>query len=353
MTGFRVGVMDPIVSARPVADVFTRANYLGAVANRVDSFWVPDHLNALFPRSLWNERHCGLARFLPSLDAYFEPWTMLGYVAARNRIGRLRLGVGVTDTGRRRPAVTAQAAATLHLRTRGRAIWASAPACGKKTIPMGWTGRRPVARFEEAMATIRALWDSGGKLVNRDSPYFPLRDALFDLPPHRGKWPEIWIGAHGPRTPRAAGRYGDAYFPGFPHRPVDYQTRLDVVRSAASDAGRDPMSVIPALWIPVVTGRSHDDVDEALELHALKAAALTFSDEVFARHGAKHPLGDGYSVARRCVPARYGRADCAVLCVSDSTATAAGGIAHRDARRGHRQGSRVARLRGPLHGPSQ
>ena len=56
------------------------------------------------------------------------------------------------------------------------------------------------------MATIRALWGSGGQLINRDSPYFPLRNALFDLPPYRGKWPEIWIGAHGPRmlVPRAA-----------------------------------------------------------------------------------------------------------------------------------------------------
>ena len=47
---------------------------------------------------------------------------MLGHIAARNRLGRLRLGVAVTDTGRRNPAVTAQAAATLHLLTRGRAI---------------------------------------------------------------------------------------------------------------------------------------------------------------------------------------------------------------------------------------
>jgi alkanesulfonate monooxygenase SsuD/methylene tetrahydromethanopterin reductase-like flavin-dependent oxidoreductase (luciferase family) len=35
---------------------------------------------------------------------------MLGHLAARNRVGRLRLGVGVTDAGRRNPAVTAQAA---------------------------------------------------------------------------------------------------------------------------------------------------------------------------------------------------------------------------------------------------
>jgi phthiodiolone/phenolphthiodiolone dimycocerosates ketoreductase len=46
MTGFRVGVVDPIIAARPAADAFTRANYLAAVASRVDSFWVPDHLNA-------------------------------------------------------------------------------------------------------------------------------------------------------------------------------------------------------------------------------------------------------------------------------------------------------------------
>lgn len=36
-TGFRVGVADPIIAARPAADTFTRASYLGAVANRADS----------------------------------------------------------------------------------------------------------------------------------------------------------------------------------------------------------------------------------------------------------------------------------------------------------------------------
>src|SRR5207245_2366394 len=74
--------------------------------------------------------------------------------------------------------------------------------------PYGVDWSKPVTRFEEAMATIRALWNSGGQLVNRDSPYFPLRNALFDLPPVRGKWPPMWIAAHGPRMLRAAGRHG-------------------------------------------------------------------------------------------------------------------------------------------------
>jgi len=302
MTGIRVGVMDPIVAARPTPDTLTRAQYLGAVANRVDSFWVPDHLNQLVPRSLWKQEYCGATRIVPKIDGSMEPWTMLGYIAARNRVGRVRLGVGVTDSGRRNPAVTAQAAATLHLLTRGRAILGIGPGEREGNEPYGVDWSKPVARFEEAMATIRALWDSGGELVNRDSPYFPLRNAVFDLPPYRGKWPEIWIGAHGPRMLRTAGRYGDAYFPGFPHRPVDYKQRLDVVRSAASDAGRDPLSIIPAVGLFVVTGRTRDEVDEALDSEVLRVFGLNASDEVFARHGAQHPLGAGFAGAQDLVP---------------------------------------------------
>jgi len=302
MTGFRVGVADPIVAARPAADTFTRANYLGAVANRVDSFWVPDHLNQLFPRSLWKQKYCGATKLLPTVNASMEPWTMLGHIAARNRLGRLRLGVAVTDSGRRNPAVTAQAAATLHLLTRGRAILGIGPGEREGNEPYGVDWSKPVARFEEAMATIRALWDSGGELVNRDSPYFPLRNAIFELPPYRGKWPEIWIAAHGPRMLRIAGRYADAFFPSFAHRPVDYKQRLDVVRSAASDAGRDPMSIIPALLMFAVTGRTRDEVDEALDSEVFRTFGLNASDEVFARHGAQHPLGAGFAGAQDLLP---------------------------------------------------
>ncbi|WP_071286216.1 LLM class flavin-dependent oxidoreductase [Mycolicibacterium llatzerense] len=301
-TGFRVGTSDVILAARPTVDALTRANYLGAVATGVDSFWVPDHLNQLFPRSLWQPKYCGATKLIPTLDASLEPWTMLGHIAARNRVGRLRLGVGVTDTGRRNPAVTAQAAATLHLLTRGRAILGIGPGEREGNEPYGVDWSKPVARFEEAMATIRALWDSGGELVNRDSPYFPLRNAVFELPPYRGKWPEIWIAAHGQRMLRAAGRYGDAYFPAFPHRPKDYAQRLEVIRTAASDAGRDPLTVLPAVLLFVVTGRNRDDVDEALESEMLKTFALNASDEVFARHGAEHPLGSGFSGAQDILP---------------------------------------------------
>jgi phthiodiolone/phenolphthiodiolone dimycocerosates ketoreductase len=302
MSGMRVGVMDTALVARPAVDSLTRANYLAAVANRVDSFWVPDHLNALFPRSIWAPKYCGAARLIPRADASLEPWTVLGHLAARNRVGRLRLGVSVTDTGRRNPAVSAQAAATLHLLSRGRAILGIGTGEREGNEPYGVNWSKPVARFEEALATIRALWNSNGELVKRDSPFFPLRDAVFDLPPYRGKWPEIWIAAHGPRMLRATGRYGDAWFPAFPHRPQDYGQRLEIVRAAASDAGRDPMAILPAVEFLVVTGPSRGAVDDALNSPVLKTLSLTASDEVFVRLGARHPLGEGFSGSQDLVP---------------------------------------------------
>jgi phthiodiolone/phenolphthiodiolone dimycocerosates ketoreductase len=302
MSRFRVGIMDFNLVSRPMPESLTRATYLNALANRVDSLWIPDHLNGLFPRSLWKQKYSGATKLVPTLDAYMEPWTMLGHLAARNRTGRMSLGTSVTDTGRRNPAVTAQAAATLHLLTRGRAILGIGPGEREGNEPYGVDWSKPVARFEEALATIRALWDSGGELVNRDSPYFPLRNALFDLPPYRGKWPEIWIGAHGPRMLRATGRYGDGYFPGFPHRPQDYSQRLDAVRSAASDAGRDPMSITPAVWLPVITARTSADVDEALDSEIVKFWGLAAADDDYRRHGAQHPLGAGFSGAQDLLP---------------------------------------------------
>ena len=302
MGGFKVGLASEILNTRYSPTALVPGNYLTAVASRVDSLWVDDHLNSLMPRAIATPQYLGAAKLIPKVDAYLEPWTMLGHLAARNRLGRLRLGIGVTDAGRRNPAVTAQAAATLHLLTRGRAILGIGTGEREGNQPYGVDWTKPVARFEEAIATIRALWDSGGQLVSRDSPYFPLHNAVFDLPPYRGTWPEIWIAAHGPRMLRATGRYADAWLPAIPQRPSEYQQRLEVVRTAASDAGRDPMSIIPAAWLFVITGRTRDDVEEALNSDISKAFALNAPAEFWVRHGVPHPLGADFSGMQDLIP---------------------------------------------------
>src|SRR5258707_4210389 len=188
MPGFKVGRARQILNARPSPTVVVRANYLTAVASGVDSLWVPDHLNSLTPRAIATPQYFGAAKLIPKIDASLEPWTMLGHLAARNRFRRLELGVRVTDAGRRNPAVTAQAAATLHLLTRGRGILGIGTGEREGNQPYGVDWTKPVARFEDAIATIRALWESGGELVSRDSPFFPLHNSVFDLPPYLRTW---------------------------------------------------------------------------------------------------------------------------------------------------------------------
>lgn len=303
---FGFGLLDGIVNTRISPTLLPSASMLTASATGADSFWVGDHINSLVPRSIATPEYLGAAaRLVPKVDAILEPWTMLGHLAARNRLRRLRrlrFGVCVTDASRRHPAVTAQAAATLHLLTRGRAILGIGVGEREGNEPYGVEWSKPVARFVEALATIRALWESGGDPVSRDSAYFPLKHAVFDLPPYKGKWPEIWVAAHGPRMLRATGRYADGWVPFVISRPVDYAQALEAVRTAASDNGRDPMSITPAVNRTVVTGRTRDDVDEALDSVIVKSVALAAPAEVWARHGVEHPLGSDFSGVQDLVP---------------------------------------------------
>ncbi|MGY4650199.1 LLM class flavin-dependent oxidoreductase [Mycobacterium sp. URHB0021] len=300
---FKVGLSEQPLHTRYSPTALVRASYFTAASSGVDSFWLPDHLSSLFPRSVMTSENVGSARLAPKIDAHYEPWTIFGYLAARNRLVKRRFGIGVTDASRRHPAVTAQAAATLHLLTRGRAILGISTGARTSNEPYGVDWSQPVARFEEALATIRALWNSGGELIDRDSPFFPLRDAVFDLPPYRGAWPDIWIGSHGPRMLQATGRYADGWYPAaMTLRPRDYAAGLQKIRAAASDVGRDPMALTAAGLFFVVTGRSRDEVDEALSMPAMKSIALNAPAELWARHGGTHPLGDEFTGAQDIVP---------------------------------------------------
>ena len=177
----------------------------------------------------------------------------------------------------------------------GRAILGIGTGEREGNEPYGVDWSKPVARTIEALATIRALWASPGELVTRDSPFFPLRDAIFDLPPYRGKYPEIWVASHGPRMLRATGRYADGWFPVTHFQPEEYAAALEVVRTAASDAGRDPMSIVPASYVFVVTGRSRDEVDETLGSAAHPRLRTQSPCHRVGRHGGRHPFGDDFT----------------------------------------------------------
>jgi len=301
----KFGVCEQILHSRLGPMTVTEMGYRTAQLGGADSFWVPDHINNLLPQAVMARKYSGAAQLIPNIDAVLEPWAALGYLAGHHRRNRLRLGTSVTDTGRRNPAVTAQAAATLHLMTRGRTILGIGTGEREGNEPYGVDWSKPVARFEEAMATIRALWNSNGQLVDRDSEWFPLRNATFRLPPYKGKWPEIWIASHGPRMLRATGRYADGWFPVGVLSPAQYAEGLQKVRAAADDAHRDPNSITAANAHFVVTGRSSDEVDEALNSVLVRIFALNIPASAWAVHGARHPLGDDFGGFQDILPQTF------------------------------------------------
>jgi phthiodiolone/phenolphthiodiolone dimycocerosates ketoreductase len=100
---------------------------------------------------------------------------------------------------------------------------------------------------------------------------------------------------------RAAGRYGDGWFPGTT-RADEYGEQLAMVRAAASDAGRDPMAITPALIRFIVTGRSRDEVDEVVESDIAKIFTLNFPGDAWARHGVEHPMGAEFGGSQDLIP---------------------------------------------------
>jgi phthiodiolone/phenolphthiodiolone dimycocerosates ketoreductase len=195
----------------------------------------------------------------------------LGHLATRNRLGRLRLGIGVTDASRRNPAVTAQAAATLQLLTRGRAILGIGTRARESNERYGVGWSNPVVRFEEAIATIRTLWNSRGELVTRDSPFFPLHNIVFDLPPTAASGQTFGSPPTGLRMLRATGPLRRWVVS---RHDVQAAAGLESVLGCSFGRWARPRSISAAGLFFVMTGRSRDEVDEALGSQPMKAFAL-------------------------------------------------------------------------------
>ena len=138
-----------------------------------------------------------------------ENWTILSMAAAATR--RITVGPFVINVVNRHPAVLARMASTLQIASGGRLLLGMGIGGAPKEhaaygIEFPDAPER-VARLEEAVAVIRALWTGGP--ITRPSPYFPLNDAhAFPVPTPP---PPIIIGGETPAGARLAGRIGDGW----------------------------------------------------------------------------------------------------------------------------------------------
>jgi alkanesulfonate monooxygenase SsuD/methylene tetrahydromethanopterin reductase-like flavin-dependent oxidoreductase (luciferase family) len=138
-----------------------------------------------------------------------EAWTILSLAAAQTT--RVTVATFVMNVMNRHPALVARMASTLQIASGGRLILGMGIGGAPKEhaaygMPFPEAPER-VARLEEAVAVIRAMWTGGP--VTRPSPFYPLTDAVAHPVPDPP--PTIVIGGETAAGARLAGRIGDGW----------------------------------------------------------------------------------------------------------------------------------------------
>jgi phthiodiolone/phenolphthiodiolone dimycocerosates ketoreductase len=272
-----------------------------ATLSGADSMLLPDHYLGFVPRALWKPEYTPAAKMIPSTDAFFDPFVMMGMMAARYR--RVRIGTGVTEAFRRHPATLAQAFVTVDHMTGGRAILGIGNGERENTEPYGLPFTKRVGRLEEALTIIRKLWESRGEPISFDGPTWRLRDALFATPLYKGRAPKIWVAAHAPRMLGLTGRFADGWYPTQKMTPDEYRQKLGMIRAAAAEAGRPVDQFEAALQIQVAIGPNRQKTLAGLmKVKPVTAMGLLMPGAVWKKHGLTHPLGETFEGFADIIP---------------------------------------------------
>ncbi len=172
-----------------------------------------------------------------------ECWSMLAMAAGRTE--RSTVGSFVTNVMNRHPAVLARMVGTIAVATGGRAVLGigiGGHAAEHEAYGIDFPAiPERVARLEEAVAVIRALWTGGP--VTRPSPFYPLVDAVahpVPVPP-----PPIVVGGETLAGARLAARVGDGWT-GFSDRFVELEP---IYREALEAAGRRRADTVVLLGV--------------------------------------------------------------------------------------------------------
>jgi len=277
-----------------------------AEADGFDAIWWPCHLMGWIPDSVWIEELTGLAKYQANPHMYFDPLIMMGAAGAATE--RIKVGVSVTDTIRRHPAMLAQAALTVDHLAGGRSIFGLGSGERMNVAPYGIEWSKPVGHLEEALRVIRLLWESEGP-VDFAGQFFNLDAAVLGLEPFEGKPPPIWLAAHGPRMLEICGRLADGWVP-TNIEPEDYAQKLGVIHESAERAGRDPAAFTPSMLAYVLCAPDEETLDRLCDetLIRLLFAAVGLSPETWARHGSSSPF-EGGSGFHSYIPTKVSRAE--------------------------------------------
>ncbi len=214
-----------------------------AEAAGFESAWTVEH--TVIPRGYQSSYPYTSDGKLPGGEGDFvlpDPQIWMAYVAAHTT--RIKLATGILILPQHNPVICAKQVATLDYMSGGRVLLG---------IGVGWLKEEfealgvPFAergeRTEEYIGALRALWSMD--VPSFEGRFVRFKEAFMRPKPVNRSVPII-IGGQSKAAARRAGRMADGFFPGR-GLPIDL---IELVRSSAREAGRDPAEVEITVSMP-------------------------------------------------------------------------------------------------------
>jgi probable F420-dependent oxidoreductase len=165
------------------------------------------------------------------------PLQTLTYAAACTE--RLRLGCAVFVLPLHNPLHLAKAISSLDCLSHGRAeVGVATGGRGRPFGAFGVDADRPVARFNEALALMKACWTE--REINFDGRFWKLQGASMEPKPVQRPHPPVWFGGSAPAAMRRAVRHGDGFMGAGSQTTAQFAEQVKVVTEELSAPGRNP-----------------------------------------------------------------------------------------------------------------
>ena len=164
------------------------------------------------------------------------PLQTLAYAAACTE--RLRLGCAVFVLPLHNPLHLAKAISSLDCLSDGRVeVGVAAGGRGRPFAAFGVDPDRPVARFNEALALMKACWTE--REINFDGRLWQLEGASMEPKPVQEPHPPVWFGGSAPAGMRRAVRHGDGFMGAGSQTAAQFAEQVKVIDEELSAQGRD------------------------------------------------------------------------------------------------------------------
>jgi probable F420-dependent oxidoreductase len=186
-----------------------------------------------------------------------SPLPLLAYAAACTE--RIRLGCSVLVSPLHSPVHLAKDLASLDQLSRGRLEVGLGSGGGFRAFSaFGVDGQTFVARFNEGLDLVRALWTE--PTVDHEGRFWQLKGVAMEPKPVQRPGPPVWFGGGHPDAVRRAVRRADGFFGAGSATTAQFAAQVEVARQALDDTGRDPATFRIAKRVYLAVD---DDVDRA------------------------------------------------------------------------------------------